>query len=170
MVPITINRAAGPGRYEVTDVFQSLDVSPGLKRFIPDAKARVRFLASTHVEVVNEDTYMWTDDEDGHINVGLEYLMKGEEIYLYLDILHELVHVRQWKEGKELFDRSYKYVDRPTEVEAYDFVVHEARRLGLSDDEIFDYLQVEWITKAQHNRLAEKLGVTVAEKKSSKRG
>jgi len=170
MIPVTINRHLGPGRYAVTEVFKGLDRSPGFKLIFPAKSDRESLLANTYVLVVTEQLYMYTDDEDGHINIGLEYLMKGEEIYLYLDILHELVHVRQFREGKELFDRTYKYVDRPTEVEAYDYVVHEARRLGLSDEKIYDYLQVEWITKPQHDKLARKLGVKVAASGPPKRG
>ncbi len=170
MVPIKINRKSVPGRYSVEEIFDGIEDSPGMKSFISSKKDRRKFLEETYVMVVDEDTYMWTDDEDGHINVGLEYLMDGEEIYLYLDILHEFMHVRQWKEGKELFDRSVKYIDRLTEVEAYDFVVHEARRLGLSDEDIYEYLDVEWITKAQQDRLAQRLGLKVAGRKRRKGG
>jgi len=170
MIPIHINRHLGPGRYAVDEVFRGLEDSPGMKLLMPKKGDRESILSSTYILIVAEDMYMWTDDEDGHVNIGLEYLMKGEEVYLYLDILHELVHVRQFKEGKELFDRSYKYVDRPTEVEAYDYVVHEARRLGLSDEKIYDYLQVEWITKRQHDKLAKRLGVRVAQGELSNGG
>lgn len=163
MVPIKINRALPLGKYAVKEVFQDLEDSPGLKRFMPGGPERGKFLASTHVEVVDEDTYMWTDDEDGHVNVGREYLASGEAVYLYLDILHELVHVRQFKEGRELFDTKYEYVERPTEVEAYRFVVDEARILGLNDAKIYDYLRVEWVTKSQHDDLARRLGVSVDE-------
>ena len=161
MVPVTINRGLSLGKYEVVHVFRNLEDSPGLKRMIPAETERHRFLATTHVEVVDEDTYMWTDDEDGHVNVGREYLSKGEEVYLYLDILHELMHVRQFKDGRELFDTKYEYVERPTEVEAYRFVVDEARILGLSDEKIYDYLRVEWVTQSQHDDLARRLGVKV---------
>jgi len=159
MLPITINRTMGPGRHEVTEVFERLDESPGLRRLLPDDGKRKEFLASTHVEVTLEDTYLWTDDVDGHINGGLNYLRKGEDVYLYMDILHELVHVRQFKEGKELFPTKIEYIDRQTEVEAYQFAVDEGRRLGLTDEKIYDYLEVEWISKQEHDSLARRLGV-----------
>jgi len=162
MIRITINRALDPGRYEVTEVFEGLERSPGLRRFLPDDKERERFLAETHVVVTREDTYMWTDDEDGHVNVGLDYLREGEAVYIYLDILHEMVHVRQFREGKELFPTKIEYIDRQTEVEAYMFAVEEARLLGLTDERIFDYLEVEWISKKEHESLARRLGVKVA--------
>jgi len=47
---------------------------------------------------------------------------------------------------KELFDHRYNYVERPTEIEAYRNAVEEARRLGLSDERICEYLRTEWMT------------------------
>jgi len=166
MVPVRVNRDLDLGSYPVMEVFPGLEDSPGLRRLLPGKEERRSFLAGTHVEVVDEEWYMYTDDGDGHVNVGLKYLRTGEDVYLYLDILHELVHVRQFKEGKELFDTRHEYVDRPTEVEAYQFVVEEARRMGLGDDKIYDYLKVEWVTKRQLDRLAQVLGVRVGGAKS----
>lgn len=79
--------------------------------------------------------------------------------YLYLDVIHELVHVKQYLDGKELFDESYSYVDRPTEIEAYRCAVEVARKIGMTDDVIADYLYVEWITRNDHARLLKTLEV-----------
>ncbi|MGQ9515369.1 MAG: hypothetical protein ACUVTL_10060 [Thermoproteota archaeon] len=49
---------------------------------------------------------------------------------LYLDIIHELTHVKQFMDGKKLFDWRHKYVEMPTEVEAFRNAVEGARRLG----------------------------------------
>jgi hypothetical protein len=62
-------------------------------------------------------------------------------------------------EGQELFDSQYDYVDRPTEVEAYRYAVQEARRLGLSDERICQYLTTEWMNDKDLKRLAEAVGV-----------
>ena len=97
---------------------------------------------------------MGVSDEDGHIFASQQYLNEGEQWSVYLDAVHELVHVKQFKDGKELFDRRYDYVDRPTELEAYRIGTKEARRIGLNDREIFDYLEVPWISKEEHRRLA----------------
>ena len=64
------------------------------------------------------------------------YLNNGDKTDIYLDLIHELCHVKQFMEGKELFDPRYDYVDRPTEIEAYRYAVKEARRIGLSDERI----------------------------------
>ncbi|MCS4539406.1 MAG: hypothetical protein HYU03_01775, partial [Thaumarchaeota archaeon] len=75
------------------------------------------------------------------------------EKHLYLDLIHELVHVRQHMEGRELFDKRYSYVDRPTEIEAYSAAVKEAKRIGMSYEEIEDYLKVEWVTDEEFDRM-----------------
>jgi hypothetical protein len=82
-------------------------------------------------------------------------------------VIHELVHIRQFMEGKELFDRRYSYVDRPTEIEAYTAAVNEARRIGLKKEEILDYLKVEWITEEEFQRLLVAVGVKTKPKRNS---
>jgi hypothetical protein len=75
-----------------------------------------------------------------------------------LDIIHELVHVRQFMEGKELFDSDFTYIERPTEVEAYRVAVEEAKRLGLSEERICAYLKTEWMSAKDFKRLTKSLG------------
>ena len=60
---------------------------------------------------------------------------------------------------KDLYDRSKAYVDRETEIEAFEYTINEARKIGLSEEEILDYLSVEWITPEEYRRLADRLGV-----------
>ena len=74
-------------------------------------------------------------------------------------VIHELVHVRQFMEGKKLFDANYDYAERPTEVEAYRHAVEEARRLGLNDDQICNYLKTEWMSREDLRTLAKALNV-----------
>jgi len=76
-----------------------------------------------------------------------------------LDVIHELVHVKQFMEGKDLFESGYSYVDRPTEVEAYRHAVEEARRLGLNDKRICQYLRTEWMSDEDLKQLADSLNV-----------
>jgi len=74
--------------------------------------------------------YMGVDNTDGHLLVNGRYLRTGDRVDIYLDVVHELCHVKQWMDGRELFDYQYDYVDRPTEIEAYRYTVLEAKRLG----------------------------------------
>jgi len=102
---------------------------------------------------------MFVKNDDASIVIGLEHLQKSDSKILYLDIVHELVHVKQQRCGLDLYDKSYSYVDRPTEIEAYEIAVREAKRLGMNNKEILDYLHVEWITPEEHKRLASRMGI-----------
>jgi hypothetical protein len=103
--------------------------------------------------------YMGTSDVDGHLIVSTHYLETGEFRTIYLDIVHELCHVKQFRDGRPLFRPDLSYVDTPTEVEAYAFTVKEGRRIGMTDVELVDYLKVEWIDAKDHRRLARRLGL-----------
>jgi hypothetical protein len=83
----------------------------------------------------------------------------GDKTDIYLDLIHELVHVKQLREGKQLFDVEYDYADRPTEIEAYQHAVNEARRLGLDDERICDYLKTEWMSHEDLKKLAKAVNV-----------
>jgi hypothetical protein len=104
--------------------------------------------------------YLRVDNDTGDIIVCTPYLKTADERYLYLDLIHELVHVRQFKEGKDLFDKKYSYVDRPTEMEAYAVAVEEAKRIGMKHAEIVDYLKVEWVNDRDFKRMLNTLKVT----------
>jgi hypothetical protein len=95
-------------------------------------------------------------------------LRSASEKLLYLDIIHELVHVKQYRQGRDLFDSKFSYVDRPTELEAYKITLDEARKIGMTEEEIEDYLYVEWITKKEHKKLAKTLGVNGQRRRKSK--
>ena len=103
--------------------------------------------------------YMGVDDNDGHLMVNKRYLNSGDKTDIYLDVVHELCHVKQHLEGKKLFCPGYDYVDRPTEVEAYRYTVKEAKRLGLSDERILSYLQTEWMSDSDLKRLVKNIGI-----------
>ena len=105
--------------------------------------------------------YMYVDGSDGHLVVSKNYLTNGNRTDIYLDLIHELCHVKQFMNGKELFDPRYDYVDRPTEIEAYRYTVKEAKRLGLSDQRICRYLRTEWMDENSFMRLAKSVGVQV---------
>lgn len=96
------------------------------------------------------------------IAVGQSHLRRSPALVLYLDILHELYHIVQRWDGRSLWDGGYSYADRPTEVEAYRFVVREAYRLKASDAFLRDYLRVMWISREEHRRLLAHVGVPAA--------
>jgi hypothetical protein len=113
--------------------------------------------------------YMGVSDEDGHLVVSTHYLRTGNRRDIYLDVVHELVHVRQFHEGKELFPEGFNYPDAPTEIEAYKACIAEGRRLGMTDRELFKYLKVEWMDEGELRRLARNVGVKVPPKARGRR-
>lgn len=116
-------------------------------------------LRKLQVEFAGFRGYVGVSDVDGHIIISARYLNNGDLVDIYLDIIHELVHVKQFMEGKKLFDDRYSYVNSPTEIEAYHHTVEEARRLGLDDARICQYLKTEWISESELKKLAGALRV-----------
>jgi hypothetical protein len=156
-----VDRNRPPGTYRLSDIFNGLNDSPAMIELMEDETERIRVLNETVVELVDSEGYMYVSEDDGRLVVGSRYLKEASEQFLYLDIIHELVHIKQFQKGMDLYDSKYSYVDRPTEVEAYKLAVKEAKRLRMSDAEIADYLLVDWITRKERDRLARRLGVKV---------
>ena len=154
---VVINRDAGPGTVSFTEVFKGFEKVGAVKEIFGRRTRRV--LEGLFVELAEGRGYMRINDEKGSIVVNTKYLKEGNELHIYLDVVHELVHIRQHMEGKELWDKKYAYVDRPTEVEAYLAAVKEGRRMGLEEDELVEYLKVEWVTKEEFSRMLRTLGV-----------
>lgn len=122
-----------------------------------------KVLSNLRVEFAGIRGYMGVSEADGHLIIGARYLNEGNIVDIYLDVIHELVHVKQFMEGKELFDSDYAYIERPTEVEAYRYAVKEARRLGMTDERICEYLKTEWMSDDDLQRLAKTVGVKLAQ-------
>jgi len=122
-----------------------------------------KVLGNLKVEFAGIRGYMGVSETDGHLIIGARYLNEGSMVDIYLDVIHELVHVKQFMEGKELFDSDYTYIERPTEVEAYRHAVREARRLGMTDEGICEYLKTEWMSDDDLQRLAKTVGVKLAQ-------
>ena len=164
-VKVSVNRKLKGGKYGLSEVFIGIEKDPNFRALFNDGD-RKEVLEKTRLDVVPEDSYMYIDDEAGNVCAGLNYLRHGEERVLYLDILHELTHIRQWRAGQPLWDRRYSYVDRPTEIEAYEVAVKVARKLGMRDREISDYLRVEWTSREEHERLCRRLGVRLTDSRA----
>lgn len=156
---IKINRNISPGTYLLHDVFNDLQHSEILMEIFKTKNELDDVFTKTNVIVEDSDHYMFVKNEDATIVIGFNHLTKSDTKTLYLDIVHELVHVKQQRDGLDLYNKSYSYVDRPTEIEAYEVAVREAKRLGMNEDEIMDYLFVEWITPQEHKRLASHVGL-----------
>jgi hypothetical protein len=156
---IKINRTITPGNYLLAEIFDGLqDVDILTKVFKTKEEIDDVFL-KTKVIVEETDHYMYVKNDDASIVIGFKHLKNSDSKILYLDIVHELVHVMQQRQGLDLYNKSYAYVDRPTEIEAYEIAVLEAKNLGMNKEEILEYLLVEWITPEEHKRLASHVGL-----------
>lgn len=142
----------------------------------PEERKRHALFHDTEVELVRADLWMYVaphefpPDARGRwkpvvtpnsdcIVVGKRHLAKSPTMMLYMDIYHELCHVRQRRDGANLWEPGVSYVRRWTELEAYRVVIEDARTRGASDAYLRDYLKVEWITAAEHAELLKTLEV-----------
>ncbi|MCW3984649.1 MAG: hypothetical protein NWE96_11780 [Candidatus Bathyarchaeota archaeon] len=139
------------------EYFKDFDKVPAVRGIFGEKTTEV--LNNLTVEFSWFSGYMYVDGADGHLVISKSYLNRGNKTDIYLDLIHELCHVKQFMAGKELFDPRYEYVDRPTEIEAYRYTVQEAKRLGLSEERIRHYLRTEWMSQEDFERLAKHVDV-----------
>lgn len=143
-----------------TDYFKGFEKAEAVKAIFGEQTETV--LRNLKVEFIWFG-YMGVDNTDGHLLVNGRYLNSGDKTDIYLDIVHELCHIKQYMDGRELFDDGYDYVDRPTEIEAYRLTVQEAKRIGLSNARILDYLKTEWMSTEELKRLVKNVNVDLEE-------
>jgi hypothetical protein len=148
-----VDRSLGPGDHGFLQLLPRAGRSPALRRIAAAAATRARLLTRAHVLVCGPRGYAFVDVEVPRIVLSARYYAIGGDVDLYLDLLHELTHLRQLGEGFDLWDDRFDYVDRPTEVEAYAVAVEEGRRLGLSQAELLEHLRNPWMTRADVRRL-----------------
>ncbi len=155
---IHIRRDAPIALRPFTRYFRGFERNPAVRELFGDRTSEV--LRDQKVEFFSSRFgYMGTSDTDGHLLISTTYLARGELRHIYLDLVHELAHVRQFREGRPLFYPKLSYVDAPSEIEAYQVTVREGRRIGMSDPELLEYLRIEWISAAELRRLARRVGV-----------
>jgi hypothetical protein len=171
-----VDRTVRLGRHPLLRVFPGLDRVPPFA-YYPASRTEQRDVAKgTSIALVGGPTWMYVAPHEvppfakavgwkpvtsasDCIVVGRRHLTKSPAITVYLDILHELFHVFQRRAGRELWDVSMGYADSPIEIEAYEFAVREARRLGASNRYLREYLEVDWIDRKEHTRLVRNLGI-----------
>jgi len=170
---------SAPGRYPLLSVFKGLDQTLPFRKYPGDDAEILAAARGTSAEVTPGPGYMYVapprtppeirsagfrmlETTDDVIVVGQSHLRNSPRMYVYLDILHEFLHILQRRRGRVIWPRaSLAYVDRPTEIEAYAFSIAEARRLGVPDPYLRKYLHAPWATKAENLRLLRNVGVSV---------
>jgi len=168
---LPMNRRGSNIRYKFTNYFRGFGKISVVRDIFGDETDEV--LRDLQIEFLNLRTdYIWVSNKDGHLIANANYVKTGEKRAIYLDMIHELVHVKQFREGRRLLltlGKRFEYVNRPTELEAYRRTIREARRLGMSEEEIFDYLKISWLDEEELRYLARRLHVRVPYRKHPNR-
>lgn len=149
----------GPAKlYPFSKFFRGFEAVPAVRDLFGRHTNRV--LRSLKVEFFSARFgYMGTSDIDGHLIISAHHLKDSDFRTVYLDIVHELCHVNQFRKGRPLFYPKLSYVDAPSEIEAYRFTVREGQRIGMTTPELMEYLKIEWISPAELRRLARHCGL-----------
>jgi hypothetical protein len=154
-----VARDTGVGEYRLADIFAGLEASSSLLKVFGTKAEMAKILRHLKLRVEDTNWGLWLDKNTGTICIGSKHLSTAKTDFLYLDVIHVLVHVHQFLEGRELYDQAFEYVERPTELEAYRCTVAEARKIGMKEDEILRYLRLDAVDDSELGKLIEKIGV-----------
>jgi hypothetical protein len=176
-------RDTPPGRYPLLTVFAGLERTVPFRKYPGDDARNLAIARNTWARVTEGPGWMYVapvrtppevraagfrmvESRDDEIVVAQSHLAYSPTMDVYLDIVHEFLHILQRRQGRALWlGRKVPYVDRPTEVEAYAFSVAEARRLGVDDAYLRKYLRVTWVKRSEHLRLLRHLGVAARDRR-----
>jgi hypothetical protein len=146
-------RTLSCGMHPYRSFLSNLEKSPVARRIEKPDMPLKSIIDAARVLIKPGDGYVWVDVKIPAITLIEGYYRNGSPIDLYLDLAHELTHLRQLAEGKDLWDNSLHYVDRPTEIEGYAVAVEEGLRLGLKEDDIIRHLSNPWMNDSEVARL-----------------
>jgi DNA-dependent RNA polymerase auxiliary subunit epsilon len=149
-LPVRLNRKSpSPSLAPFTEYFQGFERVEAVRAVFGDRTEKV--LGGLKIGFIpNRGMYMGIRDYDGNIAVGSYHLRNSPTRTLYLDIVHELFHINQrmtdeaWFHAefmKFMADRSLYYAS-PIEIPAYEHTVREAERIGMTPEEITEYLKM----------------------------
>jgi hypothetical protein len=150
-----IVKTLSPGEYPYLALLPRVLESPAVRRIESPTTPIDHLLEIARVRIEPGDGYVWVDDEVPAVILVERYYQRGDPRDLYLDLLHELTHLRQLAEGHSLWNESFSYVDRPTEIEGYAVAIEEGRRLGMTESELLRHLANPWMTRSDVRRLRE---------------
>ncbi len=141
------------GEYPFLALLPFVAESPAVHLIESPTMPIARLLETARVRIERRNGYIWVDDDLPAVILTERYYRHGGPLDLYLDLLHELTHLRQLAEGLSLWDESLHYVDRPTEIEGYAVAVQEGCRLGMTEADIVRHLSNPWMTPVDVIRL-----------------
>ncbi|MCI4323493.1 MAG: hypothetical protein L3K03_05665 [Thermoplasmata archaeon] len=167
-----------PGRYPLLKLFAGFERTVPFRKYPGDDRKILKIAERTSAHLSDGPGWMYVappktppeilaagfrmvETRRDVIVVSRSHFANSPRMDVYLDIVHEFMHILQRKQGREIWPhRRIAYVDRPTELEAYAYSVAEARRLDVPDSYLREYLRIPWIKKAEYLRLLRNVGVT----------
>lgn len=141
------------GDHSFTSVLPVTPECPAMKLVETEEFSSKFLLEKTVVRIVEQEGYCWVDETVPCIILTQNYYTTGDDLDLYLDLIHELTHIRQVLEGKDVWDESLPYHRRPTEIEGYAMAVAECYRLGLDEAAILNHLSNPWMSMSEITEL-----------------
>ncbi|MFZ1024228.1 MAG: hypothetical protein WAN87_08840 [Thermoplasmata archaeon] len=171
------NRSLPVGSYPFLDVFVGLENTVPFRKYPGDDRRILKTAQQTTVQLTDGPGWMYVapprtppevraagfrmvETTEDVIVVSRSHFVNSPRMDVYLDVIHEFLHILQRKQGREIWtQREIPYADRPTEVEAYAYSIAEARRLGVPDSYLREYLRVTWLGKREYARLMRNVGV-----------
>jgi hypothetical protein len=148
-----VNRTLSCGMHPYRLLLPRLEESPVARRIETATISLGPLMDSARVKITPHEGYCYVDVKIPAIILAENYYKQANPLDLYLDLAHELTHLRQLAEGKDLWDHSLHYVDRPTEIEGYAVAVEEGVRLGMKEAEVIHHLSNPWLSEAEVARL-----------------
>src|SRR4030042_5372695 len=94
-----IARNLPQGQYRLGEIFKGLENSPPIHKIFTNDQDILN-LTNLDVELTTAVKYMRV--LDGRLLVGPNYIRRGRREFIYLDLIHELTHVRQYREGLDI--------------------------------------------------------------------
>jgi hypothetical protein len=166
-LPVKVNRKTPPPALQpFTDYFKGFEKVAAVRKVFGEETEKV--LAGLKIGFIsNRRMYMGIRDHDGNVAVGTYHLRHSPTRVLYLDIVHELFHIKQWMEDKEWFTKEHEkfmgnfslYYSSPIEVPAYKHAVREAERLGMPPEEITEYLKMLPVAPKIWNKFIKEMAI-----------
>ena len=146
------------GDHPYRSLLPRIEESP-VRRRIETAKTPfVRLVDGAVVRIKKRERgYCYVDVLVPAVTLTEHYYRNGNDLDLYLDLAHELTHLRQHMEGENIWQHNIPYVDRPTEIEGYAVAVEEGRRLGMTETDILNHLSNPWMSGEEVARLRDNI-------------
>jgi len=155
----SIVRDLPSGHHPLLTVLPDLATCP----LLPHIVGRRRdLLAQVVVHITPSPCICHVDTTEPSIVIDPSYYHTATPADLYLDVLHELTHLRQHLDGQDIWDDHLPYEQRPTEIEAFAIAVLEAQRRGLSEAAILAYLRQPWLTEVAVQQLRANIATFLA--------